>query len=222
MDGMKQAPKNVIIVLAIMAFFCLAVNSHCEAAAEKKVLAFGDSLTTGPGIPYEKAFPAQLESRLRAQGYAVKVINAGVSGETSSGGLARLEWILQQHNPDFVILELGANDMLRAVDPALTRDNLDKMLDILKKKKIPVLLAGMKAFINMGPKYTADFDGIYPLLAKKYDALYYPFFLEGVALHSPLMREDGLHPNEAGAGVIADKILPFVEELIKKSPAAQK
>jgi len=197
-----------------MAFFCLAVNSLCAAAAEKKLLVFGDSLTAGYGLPYDKAFPVQLEKKLRETGYAVTVINAGVSGDTTSGGLSRLDWTLQQ-KPDFVIIELGANDMLRATDPAVTRDNLQKMLETLQQQKIPVLLAGMKATTNLGQKYVTAFDDIYPVLAKKYSAVYYPFFLEGVALHRDLLQDDGLHPSAAGVAVIVDKILPSVEKLLK-------
>lgn len=198
-----------------MAFFCLAVNSLYAAATEKKLLVLGDSLTAGLGVPYDKAFPAQLEKKLRAEGYAVTVINAGVSGDTTSGGLSRLAWTLQQ-NPDFVILELGANDMLRAVDPGLVRSNLKKMLETLRQKKIPVLLAGMKATTNLGQKYIAAFDDIYPSLAKKYEAVYYPFFLEGVALQRTFMQDDGLHPNAEGVAMIVDNIMPAVKKLLEK------
>jgi acyl-CoA thioesterase-1 len=219
MGDMKHAPQKMLILLTIMAFFCLSVNSLYAAGqekkiAEKKLLVFGDSLTAGLGVPYDKAFPAQLEKKLRAEGYAVTVINTGVSGDTTSGGLSRLDWTLLQQKPDFVILELGANDMLRAIDPALTRGNLQKMLELLQQKKIPVLLAGMKAMLNLGEKYVTDFDGIYPALAKKYNAVYYPFFLEGVALHPELIQEDGMHPNPAGVAVIVDKILPDVKKLL--------
>jgi acyl-CoA thioesterase-1 len=202
-----------------MAFFCLSVNSLYAAAAKKKILVFGDSLTAGLGVSYDKAFPAQLEQKLRADGYAVKVINAGVSGDTTSGGLARLDWTLQQ-NPDYVILELGANDMLRAVGPALTKSNLDKMLGTLQQKKIPVLLAGMKATTNLGDKYVTTFDDIYPALAKKYPVIYYPFFLDGVALHRDLLQDDGMHPNTNGVAVIVSKILPSVKTLLKKNETA--
>ncbi len=198
-----------------MALFVLSVNSLCAAAGEKKLLVFGDSLTAGYGILYDQAFPAQLESKLRAGGYSVKVINAGVSGETTSGGLARLEWTLEQ-KPDFVILELGANDMLRAIDPAITRANLQKMLDILQQKKIPVLFAGMKATPNLGKKFVTAFDGIYPALAKKYPVIFYPFFLEGAALHPNLTQDDGLHPTPEGVTVIVSNILPDVKKLLKQ------
>lgn len=204
------------MLLTIMAFFCLSVNSLYAAATEKKIMAFGDSLTAGLGVPYDKAFPAQLEQKLRSDGYAVKVINAGVSGDTTSGGLARLDWTLQVNQPDYVILELGANDMLRAVDPALTKASLDKMLSTLQQKKIPVLLAGMKATTNLGPSYVTTFDNIYPALAKKYHVAYYPFFLDGVALHHELLQDDGMHPSPAGVATIVDKITPSVEKLLKQ------
>ena len=132
--------------------------------------------------------------------------------------MSRLDWTLQQ-NPDFVILELGANDMLRAVDPALARDNLQKMLEILKQRKIPVLLAGMKATTNLGQKYVSAFDAIYPALAEKYHTIYYPFFLEGIALHREFLQDDGMHPNAEGAAVIADKILPSVKKLLGENLA---
>ena len=197
-----------------MTLFIGAVNSLYAAAGEKKLLVFGDSLTAGYGIPYDQAFPAQLEKKLQAAGYAITVINAGVSGDTTSGGLTRLEWTLEQ-KPDFVILELGANDVLRAIDPALTRGNLQKMLDILQSRKIPVLLAGMKATPNLGQKFVAAYDEMYPTLAKKYHAVYYPFFLEGAFQHPELIQEDGLHPNTDGIAVIVKNILPSVKRLLK-------
>jgi acyl-CoA thioesterase-1 len=219
MGDMKHAPRKIIILLTIMAFFCLTVNSLYAATANKKLLVLGDSLTAGLGLPYDKAFPAQLEKRLRAEGYAVTVVNAGISGDTTSGGLSRLDWTLLQQNPDFIIIELGANDMLRAVDPALARANLQKMLETLQQKKIPVLLAGMKATTNLGQKYVAAFDNIYPALAKKYPVVYYPFFLDGVALHRDLLQDDGLHPNATGVAIIVDSILPAVRTLLEKKPS---
>ncbi len=202
-----------------MALFWLTVNIVCcpaDAGAEqKKILVFGDSLVAGYGIPLEKAFPAQLEKKLQALGYAVAVINAGVSGDTTSGGLTRLEWTLAQ-KPDFVILELGANDMLRAVDPAVTRENLRKMLDILKAKKIPVLLAGMKATPNLGDEFVKSYAAMYKALAKQYHAVYYPFFMEGVTTHADLVQEDGLHPTAEGVVVVVDNMLPAVKKLLKQ------
>lgn len=212
-----------MILLAIMTLFAGAVNSLYAGAPgsagnskeAKKILVFGDSLVAGYGIPLEQAFPAQLEARLKKEGENVTVINAGVSGDTTSGGLTRLEWTLAQ-NPDYVILELGANDMLRGTDPEVTRDNLRKMLEILKQKKIPVLLAGMKALPNYGIPYMLKFNGLYKPLAKKYDAVYYPFFLEDVATKQNLQLEDGMHPNPAGVAVIVENILPKVKDLLEE------
>jgi acyl-CoA thioesterase-1 len=199
------------LVTAIMALSLL--TGKAVFAAEKKLLVFGDSLVAGYGIPLEKAFPARLEEKLKEKGYAIHVINAGVSGDTTSGGLTRLEWTLQQ-NPDFVILELGANDMIRSIDPQVTEKNLRKMLDILKSRKIPVLLAGTRTFPNLGENYAKSYKAMYEKLAKDYDIIYYPFFMEGVATHTDLLREDGLHPNPAGVDVIVQSILPEVEKLI--------
>ena len=200
-------------MIYIIVFSSLAVNG--AAAAQKTILAFGDSLTAGYGISWADSFPAQLEKKLLAKGHAVKVINAGVSGDTTSGGLTRLEWTLAQ-KPDFAIVELGANDMLRAIDPAVTRRHLEEMLKIFQKNKIPVLLAGMKAMPNLGMAFVNKYEQIYPELAEKYGALYYPFFLEGVVAEKGLLLEDGLHPSPAGVAVIVDKIFPFVEELLER------
>lgn len=189
------------------------VQASPVQAAEKTILAFGDSLTAGLGLPKEEAFPAQLEKKLRAEGYNIRVINAGVSGETTAGGLRRLDWSLEE-NPDFVILALGANDMLRGLDPNEAKKNLDAMLKILQERKIPVLLAGMKSFMNLGPLYGGKFNGIYEDLADKYDTFYYPFFLEDVALEPELNQDDGIHPNAAGVDVIVENIYPYVEELV--------
>lgn len=196
-----------------MTLFGIAVNSLYAEAAAKKVMVFGDSLVAGYGIPYDQAFPAQLEKKLHDDGIEVTVINAGVSGDTTSGGLTRLEWVLEQ-KPDYVILELGGNDMLRAVDPAVTKQNLTKMLDILKKRKIPVLLAGMKATPNLGPQYVLAYSSMYKKLAKEYDAVFYPFFMEGVAMDPQYTLPDGLHPTPAGIAKIVENILPSVRELL--------
>ena len=204
-----------------MTVFTFMVNSlHAEegknpAPAEKVILAFGDSLTAGYGIRLDLAFPSQLERALRAKGYNVRVKNGGVSGETSTGGLERIGWTLQQGKPDFVILELGANDMLRATDPRLTRQNLSHILKKLKEAKTPVLLAGMKAFPNLGEKYAGAYAKIYAELAKEYDVRLYPFFLDGVALEAEFLQDDGLHPNAAGIAEIVKRITPAVEELLK-------
>lgn len=182
------------------------------APAPKLILAFGDSLTAGYGLPAREGFTAQLERALAATGYPATVHNAGVSGDTSQGGRARLAWVLAglHAKPDLVILELGANDMLRGVDPAATRANLDAMLATLTQKHIPVLFAGMLATPNLGQGYVRQFDQIYPDLARKYPVTFYPFFLKGAALHPELIQVDRLHPNAAGVAAEVRNIAPIV------------
>lgn len=181
-------------------------------------MAFGDSLTAGYGLPDDLSFPVQLEKALAEQGFDVSVINAGVSGDTTSSGLDRLEWALGD-NPDFVILELGANDGLRAIDPALTRDNLDQMLSILTERGLPTLLTGMYAPPNLGKEYGAAFNAIYPELAEQYGVPLYPFFLDGVATIAELNQADGIHPNADGVAVIVERLLPDVVALIEGQSA---
>ncbi|MEM8914811.1 MAG: arylesterase [Pseudomonadota bacterium] len=178
-----------------------------------RVMAFGDSLTAGFGLAEEDAFPIQLEAALADNGYDVSVINAGVSGDTTSSGLARLDWALGD-NPDFFIMELGANDGLRAIDPAITRDNLDQMLTILTDRDIPTLLTGMYAPPNLGQDYGEAFNAIYPDLAEKHGLPLYPFFLEAVATDPALNQSDGIHPNRQGVAIIVERLLPYVMELI--------
>jgi acyl-CoA thioesterase-1 len=192
--------------------FC-NVNPVFADGTEKTILVVGDSLVAGYNIPVEQAFPAQLERKLRHKNFPVTVINAGVTGDTTSGGLTRLEWVLQQ-NPDYVILELGANDMLRAVPPAVTKENLRKMLVILKARHIPVLLAGMKATPNLGAEYGAQYAALYRDLAKQYPVVFYPFFLEGVTGHAEYLQDDGLHPTVTGVAVMVKNIFPAVKKLL--------
>ncbi len=180
-----------------------------------RILALGDSLTAGLGLEQADSFPAQLQRVLRAKGYHVRVINAGVSGDTTRDGLARLNWVLAA-KPDAVIVELGANDALRGVDPALTRANLDKILHTLRQRGLPVLLAGMLAPPNMGKAYADKFDPIYPALAIKYGTVFYPFFLDGVATRATLNQSDGMHPNARGVEVVVQHILPAVEKLLAR------
>ena len=182
-------------------------------AAPLKILAFGDSLTAGYGLGAEEGFAPRLEKKLVAAGYDVAVVNGGVSGDTSSGGVSRLDWMLADR-PDFVILELGANDMLRGIDPALTRRNLETILARLNEMKIPVLLAGMKAFANLGPAYVSGFSALYADLARAHPCVFYPFFMEGVAMNGDLLQEDGLHPNARGVDRIVEGIYPYVVTLI--------
>ena len=178
-------------------------------AEELRVLMLGDSLTAGYGLASRDALPARLEAALRARGLDAHVIDAGVSGDTTAGGLARLDWALADR-PHAVIVALGANDALRAIDPAVARSNLDRLLAALSERSLPVLLAGMLAPRNLGPEYGARFDAIYPELAERHGALLYPFLLDGVATVAALNQADGLHPNEAGVEVIVERMLPSV------------
>ena len=203
-----RATFTAILLLA----FCA---SSTVAQKPVKIVALGDSLTAGLGVAAADAFPVQLERALRAKGHAVEIVNAGVSGDTVSGGLARLDWSVPE-DADAVIVELGANDALRGIDPAVTRKVLEEILQRLKERNLPVLLTGMRAPPNLGPEYAAAFEPIYAELAKKYDALLYPFFLDGVAAERSLNQGDGIHPTAEGVRVIVRGILPKVEELIAR------
>jgi acyl-CoA thioesterase-1 len=187
-------------------------------AAERmvRVVAFGDSLTAGLGLPADAAFPAKLERALRDKGFGAEIINAGVSGDTASRGLVRLDWSVPD-GTDAVIVELGANDMLMGVDPSVTRKALAEILRRLSERQIPVLLAGMRAAPNLGADYGRAFEAIYPDLAAQNNVPLYPFFLEGVAAEATLNQTDGLHPTAAGVDVIVARILPMVEELVKRA-----
>ncbi|MGA8614505.1 MAG: arylesterase [Xanthobacteraceae bacterium] len=180
-----------------------------------KVVALGDSLTAGYGLPEKDGFVPRLQAALTAKGIAAAVTNAGVSGDTAADGLARLSWSVPE-GTDAVIVELGANDMLRGLSPAITRDRLDAILHQLSQRHIAILLCGMRSAPNLGADYGHAFETIYPDLAAKYGAMLYPFFLDGVAGNLSLTQSDGLHPNAAGVGVIVERILPKVEELIAR------
>jgi len=182
-------------------------------AAPVKILALGTSLTQGYGLPPGTEFPAVLERRLRAEKKDVRVINAGVSGDTSAGGASRIDWSLADH-PDFAIIELGSNDALRGLSPQQTEKNLSVVLEKLKAAKVRVLLLGMRAPQNLGADYAAEFDAIYPRLAKKYGVALYPFVLDGVAVNPALNQADGIHPNPKGVEIIVGKVLPYVRKLI--------
>jgi len=186
------------------------------AAKEPVVVAFGDSLTAGYGVADADAFPTRLAAALAARGTPVRMINAGVSGDTSAGGLARLDWMLADR-PDLVIVELGANDGLRALDPAKTFDNLDAILARLKAEGVAVLLTGMQAPPNLGAEYGAAFNSVFTRLAARYDVVFYPFFLDGVAAVPALNQADGIHPNAAGVDQIVDRILPYVVEALERT-----
>lgn len=178
-------------------------------------MALGDSLTAGYQLPESAAFPSQLARALRAKGHKVEIVNAGVSGDTTSGGLARLDWSVPD-GTDAVIVELGANDMLRAVDPKVARAALDQIVDRLKKRGIQVLLCGMQAAKNLGQDYERAFNAIYPELAAAHGVLLYPFFLDGIAADPKLNQSDGLHPTAAGVEAIVTRIMPKVEELLAR------
>ena len=196
-----------IVLLTIMA------AAGQAAAKPVKILALGSSLTQGYGLPPGTEFTVQLQAALKQAGVEAVVTNAGVSGDTSAGGLARLDWSLADH-PDAVILELGSNDMLRGTPPAETEKNLRAILDRLKAAHVPVLLTGMHAQRNLGADYVKQFDPIYPRLAKQYGVLFYPFFLDGVALNPKLNQADGMHPNPAGVKIIVARMLPYVKKLV--------
>lgn len=199
----------------------MALVAQYSRAAEGRVniVAFGDSLTAGYGLPANEAFPAQLQRALDAKGLAANVVNAGVSGDTTTGGLSRLDWSVPD-GTDAVILELGANDALRGIAPGITRKALDTMLRRLKERKIPVLLCGMVAPPNLGAEFGWAFNAIYADLAAQYGVILYPFFLTGVAADPKLNQRDGLHPTAAGVAVIVDRILPQVEQLIARAKAS--
>jgi acyl-CoA thioesterase-1 len=199
--------------LVILAALWLALSP--AGAAGITVLALGDSLTAGLGLAPNEAFPAKLEVALKAKGLDVSVINAGVSGDTATDGLARLDWALDDR-VNAVILELGANDALRGLPPAQAEAALDQILAKLDQRHLPVLIAGMRAPPNLGPDYAQAFDPMYQRLAAKHAALLYPFYLDGVAAAPDLNQPDGIHPNAQGVEVIVARILPSVETLLSK------
>jgi acyl-CoA thioesterase-1 len=196
--------------------FCLVATAG-TAASERpvKVVALGDSLMAGYQIAANAAFPARLQIALKAKGFNVEIANAGVSGDTASGGLARLDWSVPD-GTDAVIVELGANDMLRGIDPKVTRAALDKIVTRLKQRGIAVLLCGMRAAPNYGPEYEKAFNAIYPELASTHGVVFYPFFLNGIATEAKLNQHDGIHPTAAGVEMIVTRIMPKVEELIAR------
>lgn len=206
-------------ILAVFGWLALALAAGPAAASDGeplRIVALGDSLTAGYHLPPGAGFPAQLEAALRARGHDVEVVDAGVSGDTTSGGLARLDWSVPDE-ADAVIVELGGNDALRGVDPAIAEENLEAILTRLDERGIPALLAGMKAPRNMGPDYVERFDAIFPALAERHDVVFHPFFLEGVAAEPSLDLPDGIHPNARGVSVIVENILPAVERLIARA-----
>lgn len=207
------------ILVATMAVLGSGVTAPASAQEPITLVALGDSLTAGYNLPASSAFPSILEAALRERGHNVNVINAGVSGDTAAGGLARLDWSVPD-DADGVIVALGANDMLRGFDPAVTKEAIDAIVGRLKERGTEVLLAGMMAGRNMGPEYIQQFDSIFPTVAQRHDVMLYPFFLEGVAGEASLNLDDGIHPNRAGVELMVEQILPTVEAFIARLNAA--
>lgn len=225
---MKVNRLTKILFMKLFATFTLffAVGSTSFAADDTvsgepiAILAFGDSLTAGYGLPAGDGFVDQLQAWLSSElGAPVQVVNGGVSGDTSTGGRSRLDWALapiKSGKPDLVIMELGANDALRGVAPEVTRQNMDAMLGTLNERGIPTLVAGMLASPSWGPDYEASFNGIFPDLAKKYSMPLYPFFLDGVATIPELNQADGIHPTKEGVAIIIEKIGPYVKQALSR------
>lgn len=199
----------------------LAVPQAADARRQQLVLAFGDSLTAGYQLRPNESFPAQLEARLRQQGRDVRVVNAGVSGDTTAQGRARLAWVLNglPQQPDLAIVALGANDMLRGQPPAQARANLDAIVGELRRRGIPVIVAGMLAAPNLGPDYAREFNAIFPTLARQHGATLYPFFLQGVAGHRARLLPDGMHPNPAGVQAMVAGMAPLVARELDRTAA---
>jgi acyl-CoA thioesterase-1 len=209
-----------ILGAVVFAVSLMGAARIATAAADRplNVVAFGDSLTAGYGLREQDGFVPRLQAALAAKGVSATVANAGVSGDTATDGLSRLDWSVPAQT-QAVIVELGANDMLRGIDPQLTRKALEAILQRLSARHLAVLLCGMRAAPNLGSAYGQAFERIYPQLAAQYGAALYPFFLDGVAANLQLMQSDGMHPNAAGVGVIVKRILPTVEELIARARA---
>ncbi len=213
--GRFAAAVNSLLVTILL---CLSVSAHAQSTPAQsapaqttpiKLAVLGDSLVAGYGVKPEQAIPARLEAALKAEGRNIAVINHGVSGDTTAGGLDRIDWMLAD-KPDIVMVELGANDALRGLDPAAAERNLDAIIAKLKAAGVTVWLAGMLAPRNFGPEYTRQFDGLYKRLADKYNVPLYPFILDGVAQDAALNQPDGIHPNPKGVDIIVERLLPFV------------
>ena len=210
-NSLKSINRTVRVIFIFLVLLAPAM-AHADQA---RLLVFGDSLVAGYGLPPGQSLPDQLQRDLATRGVSVAVINAGVSGDTTAGGLARLDWSLAD-NPDAVIIVLGGNDMLRGLPPEGTATNLDAIVSRLRERDIEVLLAGMMAPRNLGSAYVEAFDAIYPALARRHDIEFYPFFFDGVALDPALNLDDGLHPNMQGISEISRRMLPVVERLLAR------
>ncbi len=216
----KSTFRSLAGALAAIALLALQNMAATAEPGAVKIIAFGDSLIAGLGLAPEATFPVRLEAALRAKGHRIEIVNAGVSGDTASGGRARLGWALPE-DADAVIVELGANDALRGIDPAATEAALDGLLADIRGRGLPVLLAGMLAPPNMGAAYGEQFNGMFPRLAEKHGVLFYRFFLDGVAAEPDLNQSDGIHPNADGIAVIVERMLPIVEKLIAAARPAR-
>ncbi len=211
---------SALLFNAILLTGAACAPGSARAEERLRILALGDSLIAGYGLPTREGFAPQLEAALKRLGVEARVIQGGVSGDTSAGGLARLSWMLSP-KPAIAIVELGANDGLRGLPPSRTRANIDAILRRLKSAGVKVLLTGMLAPPNLGREYGAEFNAIYPGLAKTHKVMFYPFFLEGVAARPQLNQRDGIHPNAEGAAIIARRIAPFVIRLIEQRRSVQ-
>lgn len=222
--GVERLTRMFLLVMGLTGFALTgpsgAAMAEASNAAPLKLAVLGDSLTAGYGLPASAAFPVRLQQALKEKGIAAEIVNAGVSGDTASGGRDRLDWSIPQ-GTQAVIVELGANDMLRGIEPKVTRAALDQIIQRLKARGIDVLLCGMYAAPNLGEPYGKAFNSIYPDLATKYGVALYPFFLDGVADNAALKQADGLHPTAAGVDAIVQRILPAVETFVKKVPPAR-
>jgi acyl-CoA thioesterase-1 len=221
-DPVRKVQELIIMMSRFKFTVLLSLSLIVAAPAEARVLhilALGSSLTQGYGLPPGTEFTTQLQAALKEDGINAEVENAGVSGDTSSDGLSRLDWSLADH-PEAAIIELGSNDMLRGISPEVTEKNLRAMLSRLQKDHVAVLLTGMQAQRNLGEDYVKQFDAIYPRLAKDYGIVFYPFFLDGVALNPKLNQADGLHPNPAGVKIIVARMMPYVKKMLAEVPTS--
>ncbi len=209
----KPVLHYTLFMFVLMFLPIQAANAACEG---KKLVVLGDSLVAGYGLPPGAAFPEQLALELEKSGLSISVTNAGVSGDTTSGGLSRLDWSVGD-DADVVILELGANDALRGIPVEVTRENLEAMVTKLKDKGAEVILAGMLAPPNMGSRYGEAFNAIYPDLAEAYDVALYPFFLDGVAAEPSLNQDDGIHPNSQGITIMVERFFPLIRQVLEKT-----
>ena len=219
---MKYTIIAIVVLISVGVFLynkdekSSAVNNTTQETSEAyKIVAFGDSLTAGYGVKLEESYPSILEKYLKVENPNIEIVNMGVSGETTTGGLDRVDFVISQ-NPQLVLLGLGANDMLRSTDPEITKGNLEKMILAFKQKNIPIVLMGMKAQASSGFSYKRKFDSIYADLAKKHDVALVPYFLENVVLVRSLNIDDGIHPNREGYEKIAqENVLPVVRKVLK-------